>query len=426
MEAQAARPRHRHLEEDAFDVANNGLLRQVSELPLTRRVPPVSATYAGSSRWDDDDDDGSRVLMAPGRPVKAAAYSSVPARGRAVDQARIDRQAGADRGTLHSIYTAEAVASTWDRANAAQGEAVAAAGRKARSAAREEADREIAAALSEQDVRHRLEAAEERRQLWEVAVRDREKAVEAALQEQARELRRARAEIADMRRARPSELEEAGRDIHARAACELEREHRAATNLAVQVAWDAAGREKAAAVAAAERRVEESCAAEEMKRFDEMKASMRRTIKAAAESHSEQSSRDRDELEALRAEVTSLRVATCKAREDARAEASAQQAREVARAVASVEKVARAQQERAVARAVTAALTAALAKESRDVLEATAAHRHTALGRKVEVECRRCSSSDAQAQRDTAPCPRCMYLREVHRRAREPDPVDPG
>ena len=115
--------RLRDLEEDVFDVAHNNLLRTAAELPITGRRQMVH-----SADWD--------ASNSPTKEVGKGANAST---------ALVCKSDSADDPGRTQVQTA--VQATWEKANALQEQAVNSAVRAAVREARDQAARELSAAL---------------------------------------------------------------------------------------------------------------------------------------------------------------------------------------------------------------------------------------------------------------------------------------
>ena len=321
----AARPRD--AEEDVFDVAHNSLLRTATELPLTGRRQAVATAdwnVSGSS--------------SPGSRAVESEFSLTIV------------ESSEDKASVQA-----AVEATWAKANAIQDQAISGATRAALAEARSMFEVEKAEAVKRREEQLRLEAEKATERLWKVAAHEREQAVKAALADQAAELERINAELANQRQKAADELEDAYKSLKAEVSRVLEDQHAANVNCAVQAAWERAGRIQETAVmkARSEARAEAEAEADERMKLERLQlgTEMRRTIQTGIESNA-------DELLAAKAEASELRkqleVARAQGRDaEANAAKSTQQA--VKDAMKAMESVQKSAIDRAVARALAAA-----------------------------------------------------------------------
>ena len=255
-----------------------------------------------------------------------------------------------------------AVQATWAKANTLQEQAVNSAVRASVQEAREQAAREKSAALKEQEEELRAEAEKANRRLWEIAAREKEVAIRKATEETAAEVKSLKAELERQREKAAEELEDAYHSLKGEVAHVLEEQHSANMNMAVQAAWERAGRLEANAVAAARKEVraevetewEKRLALERLGKGEGLRKSLGEAVKANADemqTAKDEVRRLRQEVEKLKHELDAERVAA----RDAESKAAKQQQQAVAAAVKAVEDVAKGAQERAIARALAAA-----------------------------------------------------------------------
>ena len=185
-----------------------------------------------------------------------------------------------------------------------------------------------------------------------MAARERDTAVKASLADQAEELARVKQELIDQREKAAQELEEAYKSLKAEAGRVVEEQHAGNMNLAVQAAWERAGRLQETAVAAARKEAKEQAEkdADERIRLERLQlgAEMRKTLQSSIESHAGDMNKDMEEIKSLRSQLADARAAARSA--EANAAKQAQQA--VKDAMKAMEQVSKAAQDRAVARAL--------------------------------------------------------------------------
>lgn len=311
--------RVRDLEEDVFDVAHNSLLRSAAELP--RKPAPV---------WEDEDDAPPRALTmvggaSPGDNVRAA------------------------------------VEATWEKANELQEQAVTGATRSAVRQAKEQSAKEHAEALREQELQLKHQAEEATKRLWVMASRERDVAVQKALEEQGVEVEALKQEVARQKAKAASSLEEAYITLKDEARRDVEAQHVTDVNMAVQAAWESAGRLQDAAVAAARKQA----AAETQRELDEKFAlerlklgtEARRAVEVSADSITQDAQRDKEEISRLRRELEQARDELAYERQAARnaeGKAAAKQQEAVQQAMKAVQQISLANQERSAVRALAA------------------------------------------------------------------------
>jgi len=323
--AAASQPpsRVRDLEEDVFDVAHNSLLRTAAELPR-KPTQPV---------WEDEDDTPVRALTMGGGALQAHTEDSVRA----------------------------AVQATWEKANELQEQAVTGAARSAVRQAREQCAKQQAEALYEQEIKLKHEAEEATKRLWVMAARERDAAIQKALEEQGTEVEALKQELARQKAKAAASLEEAYITLKDEARRDVEAQHVTDVNLAVQAAWESAGRLQDTAVVAArkqasaetQRELEEKFALERLK----MGTEARRAVEASSESITQDALRDKEEITRLRRELEQMRDELAYERQaarDAEGKAASKQQQAVHEAMKAVQQINQANQERSAVRALAA------------------------------------------------------------------------
>ena len=161
---------------DPFEAAHDTMLRKaevkasVSSQQTLRQLP---------AEFDDDD----------GRPKRPTP----------IFEGEAERQMSAE--------TRQAIQATWVKANELQAQAVAAAVKKVTQQLREQAEAEKKAALEQLEMQLRAEAGVASNKMWEVAGREKAKAVEEALKEQGEALESAQAALVEQEAAFQAEQE---------------------------------------------------------------------------------------------------------------------------------------------------------------------------------------------------------------------------
>lgn len=344
-ESMVGEARVRDAEEDVFDVAQNSMFRTAVELPTAAH----RRTAASSTTWEDDE-----TPPAPGRSLQRLQISGgeTASKGSTLASSPSCGTSAAEERDAVAAQIRDAVQATWAKANAIQEQAVAAAMRTAREDIRKELQADHAHAMKQQEESLKLEAENANRRLWEMAARERDTAVKAALADQAEELARVKQELIDQREKAAQELEEAYKSLKAEAGRVVEEQHAVNMNLAVQAAWERAGRLQETAVAAARKEAKEQAEkdADERIRLERLQlgAEMRKTLQSSIESHAGDMNKDMEEIKSLRSQLADARAAARSA--EANAAKQAQQA--VKDAMKAMEQVSKAAQDRAVARAL--------------------------------------------------------------------------
>lgn len=353
--------RVRDAEEDIFDVAHNNLLRTATEqVPSTgRRQMLASADWAGAS-----------VQPAPSKPTIVPDrfdFRAEPSGSKDAPPTKFAMTVGGnvDDEIIQNAHMQAAVQATWAKANALQDQAVSAATRAAVAEARRDAEREKKDALQALDQELRNETEKTVRRLWELAAKEREQAVEKAIINQDAELKRVKQELAAQREGAAEELEAAYKTMKAEVGRVLEDQHAANVNLAVQAAWDRAGRLQETAVANARKEAREEAQAEFEERLGmerlQLGSEQRRALESSADAHVEEIKSDKQEIKSLREQLNLMREELEQARasaRDAESNAAKQTKQAVQDAMKAMEQVQKASVDRAVARALASAQAA--------------------------------------------------------------------
>ena len=318
-------------DDDVFDVAQSSMFQRSVELPLTARKHAVKTTV-----WDEAD--------VPSPTADGPKGSS--------SNHQLAMTLVAEDTAEHALTVRDAVQSTWAKANTIQEQAVAAAVRTAATEARKEAEAAKQAALRKLEEELRFEAEKANRRLWELANRERDEAVKAALADQEHEVVRLRTELETQKQRALEELEKAYQGLKIEAARTVQEQQETNINMAVQAAWDRAGRMQETAVAAARKEAKEEAerAAEERLRLERLQVGtdMRKTLQAGVQSHAEEMRKDKAEITLLRSQLEEARATA----RNAEANAAKQTQQAVKDAMKAMEQVQKAAQDRAVARAL--------------------------------------------------------------------------
>ena len=226
----------------------------------------------------------------------------------------------------------------------------------------EEAAREKAAALKAQEEELRVEAEQANRRLWVIAAREKEVAITKALESQAAEVAALKAELENQRERAAQELEDAYHSMKADVGRVLEEQHSANVNMAVQAAWESAGRLQESAVAAARKEAraeaEQEWERRQSREHTERGEEARVRATELAEANASEAGITKEELRKLQLEVERLGLELERERTTAReaeSKAAKKQQQAVEEAIKAVESVAKSSQERAIARALAAA-----------------------------------------------------------------------
>eukprot|EP00322_Chrysochromulina_rotalis_P018886 CAMPEP_0115856996 /NCGR_PEP_ID=MMETSP0287-20121206/15344_1 /TAXON_ID=412157 /ORGANISM="Chrysochromulina rotalis, Strain UIO044" /LENGTH=380 /DNA_ID=CAMNT_0003311195 /DNA_START=8 /DNA_END=1150 /DNA_ORIENTATION=- len=356
--------RARDAEDDVFDVAHNSMLRTAAELPMTGRRLAVA-----SADWDCGSTPAIEHKGFLASPSQPSGESQEPGKFAMSVTSSDDRE-------LQAAEMQAAVEATWAKANALQDQAIAGATRAAIAEARKAFEVEKADTIKRVEEELRLEAEKANERLWRVAAKEREAAVKAALADQAVQLELLKKKLAAQKQSAADELEEAYKSLKAEVSRVVEDQHAANVNLAVQAAWERAGRIQETAVANArkEARAEAQAEADERMKLERLQlgTDMRESIQTSVQANE-------DELKSAKAEVNDLRQQLIKATAAARdaesnaAELSRQSVRDAMKAMESVQQ---ASIDRAVARALATAKAsgnagAAEAPSGADVVQAS-------------------------------------------------------
>lgn len=390
-------------DDDVFDVAQTNHLRSRDDLPTDLGGRPISARKhaVATADWHSDE------LV----PVKGSTLASRAAPSASTALVMTSDGKDADEEHLKALRVQELVQATWDKANAVQDQAVASAVREALAEAERVYAKHLEERLMEQEKVLMISADEATKRLWNIAHRERDVAVQKALEEQAAEVIGLRKALEDSKREAAEAIEKLKEELTVKANSDMEVQHSANINAAVQAAWDRAGRMEATAVAQArkEATAEAELAAEARLKVERMQlgSEMRKStaeVKASTEAalafcpsrlclfraetrlsfpcsrlafsprhpHQPASSAQAkeqlaDEVAADKAELRRLRQELERERSaarDAEAKAAKQQAQAVKDAMAMMEDVAKANTDRAVARALANAAQQQQLKQS--------------------------------------------------------------
>lgn len=262
----------------------------------------------------------------------------------------------------HRDSVRSAVQATWAKANALQEQAIRAAVRAATMEVREQAQHEHSVALKKLEEDMQVEAEKANRRLWEIAAREKEVAIRKAIEDQAAEVQMLKDGLEQQKQKAAEDLENAYRSLKGEVSRVLEDQHSANMNMAVQAAWERAGRLEEVAVAAARKEARKEAESEFEKRLAlerlEHGEERRKAAAEAAQAHADDMQSSKDEIRRLRTEVERLRQELERERitsREAESKAAKQQQQAVNAAVKAVEEVAQAAKERAVAHALAAA-----------------------------------------------------------------------
>ena len=331
-ESMIGAARLRDAEDDVFDVAHNSMIRSAA----SERNALVASLHL--------DDMGPHSYPQIGHGSSSGGETTL---------ALTLSGSGAKEDQPQSVK--DAVQAVWEKANALQETAVAAAKRAAFEDARKELAQEHELALQRQAVELNAKAEEANRRIWVMAASEKESAVAAALAHQAKEMERLENELVKQKQMAADELEEAYRSMKIELAGVLEEQHATNVNMAVQAAWERAGRLQETAVAAARKEAREAAEREGEARMalerTQLGDDMRRTLQTTMQSQSEEMANDKAEIRSLRQQ---LEKALSAAR-DAESNAAKQVQIAVKDAMKAMEQVQKASQDRAVAKALAEA-----------------------------------------------------------------------
>eukprot|EP00965_Chrysotila_dentata_P212161 6186867-Pleurochrysis_carterae.AAC.2 len=316
------------IDDDPFESANNSFLRNAQ---LSKPRPAVALLDAGDD-W----------RQAQPRPVAADSV----AEPRFHDEESIAVACTDERGGEIAQAVKQAVEQTWKRANTVREQAVRSAMEAAAAEARTAAAAEVAAVRLNLKEATRAEIDSAKTQIWDMAARERDRAVQAALEKHKIELERTKQELEKEVLRRKQQHSALYSSVRAELEQQLQVEHEARIAAAVQTTWDRAGKQQDRAVEMAVEETREELKkeleAQLMEERMKMRADARRTVQDSEEGHAELARRNRDEIKKLRDRLAETERLLQEAREEtARTEkkCAEEQMRAVKEAIEAVEAV---------------------------------------------------------------------------------------